>query len=404
MNGASAPQTLQRLAQLRPLGHLLPPGTAFLTGGSVRDALLGLPVKELDIAVFGDAARLGEQLAQKFSGKCFPLGREPRVTYRVVAPVGRVDLWPLTGSVEQDILRRDYSVNALFYQIPDGPLIDLVGGLADLAAGRLRVFRRENLLQDPLRVLRGLRLELTRPLRLTTESERVLAQYAAHLPKVTAERIREELEKMLLHASLVRLWKRGMELGIWPALGLARAEDRLPDADSLTRWEQLRLRRGLWGEATRRALWLSLALGRLKPTGDPHTTLADLFPALGVRGRELQRLARFVHLGEGLLRAEEVKGFLALHPPQREVLIWWFTRNPHATWTQVQRLWRWWTRFHRRPPLLSSSEVVALLQLPPGPPRAEVIHRLRQLQATGKLRTAGAARRYLLRWPTHQAR
>ncbi|KDA54054.1 hypothetical protein EG19_01385 [Thermoanaerobaculum aquaticum] len=61
----------------------------------------------------------------------------------------------------------------------------------------------------------------------------------------------------------------------------------------------------------------------------------------------------------------------------------------------MQRLWRWWLAFSRKPPLLASREVVALLNLPPGPERAQAITRLRQLQALGLLRSPASARRYL---------
>lgn len=391
-------QATARLRRLRPVRQLAPlfsNKTAFLTGGTVRDALLGWPGKELDVAIAGDAAACAQELARSLRGTAFPLGREPLITYRVVAGPLQVDLWSVSGSLEEDILRRDFTVNALFFRLPSGPLLDLAGGLDDLAAGRLEVIRRENLFDDPLRVLRGLRLSLTRPLSLTRTASELLRQAAAGLSRVARERIREEVAKILEQAPLAAAWQRGSRLGIWQALGVV-GDGQTPDPEPvLQRLEQLWNRRGKWGEAAREVRWLALAAARLV-AGEPpeHAVPAALVP-LGVTGRELARLSRIAVLAEQLLAEPEPRAVLACLPPQRALLAWSFARHPQAPWPRVARLWAWWVAFSRKPPLLSSQEAVELLGLPPGPQRGEVIARLRKLQALGKLRSPAAARRFL---------
>lgn len=386
---------LRRLRPVRELSAFFAKNTAFLTGGTVRDALLGLPVSELDVAVMGQAETCARELVQRLGGTYFPLGRTPLVTYRVVAGPFQVDLWSVAGSLEEDILRRDFTVNAVFFQLPAGPLLDLAGGLEDLVAGKLEVIRPENLLADPLRVLRGLRLSLTRPLRLSQRSVQLLRETAGGLSQVARERIREEVGKILAQAPLAAAWERGLTLGVWHALGVVPQKPAGDPVPVLQRLEALREKPGPWGEAARQLLWAALAVPRLVAGEDPQTAVPAALAPVGLCGRELSKLLRLVAVGERLLTEPQPKAVLACVAPTRAVLAWYFARKLEATWPEVQRLWRWWLAFSRKPPLLASQEVVALLNLPPGPERAQAITGLRQLQALGLLRSAASARRYL---------
>lgn len=390
-----ATSRLRCLRPVRKLSAFFAKNTVFLTGGTVRDALLGLPTSELDVAVMGEAETCARELALRLGGTYFPLGRMPLVTYRVVAGPFRVDVWSVPGSLEEDILRRDFTVNAVFFQLPTGPLLDLAGGLKDLAAGKLEVIRRENLLADPLRVLRGLRLSLTRPLRLSQRSAQLLREAARGLSHVAQERIREEVGKILAQAPLATAWERGLSLGVWHALGVVPQKLAADPEHVLQRLEALRGKPGPWGRAAHQVLWAALAASRLVAGEDPQTAVPAALTGVGIGGRELGRLLRLVAMGEKLLTEPQPKATLACVAPNRSVLAWYFARNLAATWSQVQRLWRWWVAFSRKPPLLASEEVVTLLNLPPGPERAQAITRLRQLQALGLLRSAASARRYL---------
>ncbi|MFN3412941.1 MAG: hypothetical protein ACK42L_02645 [Thermoanaerobaculum sp.] len=386
---------LRRLRPVRELSAFLAKNTAFLTGGTVRDSLLGLPVSELDVAVMGEAEISARELAQRLGGTYFPLGHRPLVTYRVVAGPFQVDVWSVAGTLEEDILRRDFTVNAVFFQLPSGPLLDLAGGLEDLAAGKLEVIRRENLLADPLRVLRGLRLSLTRPLRLSQRSVQLLREAAGGLPQVARERIREEVGKILSQAPLAAAWERGLTLGVWHALGVVPEKAAGDPVPVLQRLEELRGKKGPWGEAAGQLLWAALAAPRLVAGEDPQKALPAALASVGICGRELSKLLRLVAVGEQLLTQPQQKAMLACVAPTRAVLAWYFARKLTATWPAVQWLWQWWVAFSRKPPLLASEEVVRLLKVPPGPERAQAITRLRQLQALGVLRSEAGARRYL---------
>ena len=96
---------------------------AYAAGGFLRDALLGRPVHDLDIAVEGDSLALGRALADELAGAFVALDDE-RGHARVVLPDGdvHVDLTPLDGAIEDDLRGRDYTVDAI-----GAPLEDLEG-------------------------------------------------------------------------------------------------------------------------------------------------------------------------------------------------------------------------------------------------------------------------------------
>ena len=130
----------------------------------MRDALLGrlAPRPDLDLVVPGDAVQLARALADQQGGAVVVLDRERSIA-RLVHRGWTIDLARRIGEeLRDDLLRRDYSANAIALPLPgaaaDGDVLDPSGGLADLAAGRLRAISEANLLDDPLRLLRGVRL------------------------------------------------------------------------------------------------------------------------------------------------------------------------------------------------------------------------------------------------------
>ena len=166
----SALAILERLAPQRwplPL-DLLPEKTA-LVGGAVRDALLDRlkPQPDLDLVVPSDALDLTRTLAKRLGGSCVVLDQE-RDMARLVLGGWTVDIARQDGAtLEADLGRRDYRLNAIALPLhrPE-QLIDPTGGLMDIRQRRLTAVRESNLTDDPLRLLRGLRLMAEIPLSL----------------------------------------------------------------------------------------------------------------------------------------------------------------------------------------------------------------------------------------------
>ena len=183
-----------------PLAAL--PAGSVLVGGAVRDALLGrLALRpDLDLVVPGDAVALARELARRLGGAVVVLDAERSIA-RLVLQGWTIDLARRMGAnLQQDLLRRDYTANAIALQLTttgDGPehldaalldssggLMDPSGGLEDLAAGRLRAISEANLLDDPLRLLRGVRLAWELDFELEPTSLGWICQHGARLGQV----------------------------------------------------------------------------------------------------------------------------------------------------------------------------------------------------------------------------
>jgi tRNA nucleotidyltransferase (CCA-adding enzyme) len=206
-------------------------GRPFLVGGAVRDALLGLPVKDYDVEVFGlPAERLRDVLATLGSvnavGEAFTVYKVsglsdvpgavdvslPRRDSKVgpghkgIAVAGDPSL-----SVAEAARRRDFTMNALLYDPRARALVDPHGGRADLEARRLRAVDPATFGEDPLRALRAVQLAARFGLAVDPDTARLCASMP--LEELPAERVYGEIEKLLLKArrpsiglALLREW------------------------------------------------------------------------------------------------------------------------------------------------------------------------------------------------------
>lgn len=199
----------------RPLPPF-PPG-ALLVGGAARDWLRGVAPKDFDWAV-PDPAAAAQQLAHDSGGAAFALD-EARGYWRVQAPSGvQHDLVPRPPDVTADLLRRDFTVNALALT-EARQVLDPVGGRRDLRARRLRMVSAANLRADPLRAWRAARFEVTLGFALEPATETAVRAVAAELaagalPHPAPERVRDELYALLAHPGAARGIRRLEALGL----------------------------------------------------------------------------------------------------------------------------------------------------------------------------------------------
>ncbi len=193
----------------------------WLVGGAVRDLALGRPLPpDLDLAVPGpDGGGVAEELARRLGGHPFPLD-EGRGAWRVALPAGAtLDVVPLRApTLEEDLARRDFTVNAVAWQLGGGPLIDPLGGLPDLLRGELRACGPGVLEADPLRVLRAYRFSAGLGLRVGPELAGRLARAAPGLAGVAPERVRAELFAILALPAGAGALRRMAEGGVLTAL------------------------------------------------------------------------------------------------------------------------------------------------------------------------------------------
>jgi Poly A polymerase head domain len=203
-------------------------GPAWVVGGAVRDKLLGREVVDVDVACRDPelAARLYSRLS---GGAVFPLS-ERHGAWRVAFRDGKtVDFTPLHGeTIEDDLATRDFTVNALARPLEGGELIGPHGAEADLAARRLRAVGPAIFEDDPLRLLRAVRLEDELGFRLDDETEALVRVAAGRVCEPAGERILAELERFSPDG-----FRRAAELGLLEPLGGSVDDlDRVDPADT----------------------------------------------------------------------------------------------------------------------------------------------------------------------------
>lgn len=169
-------------------------------GGVVRDALLGRPLHDWDFAVEGDAMGLARAVADALGGAFYPLDPERGTGRVVLRRQGRgmeLDFAALRGpDLEADLRGRDFTLNAMAAG-PDGQLIDPLGGLADLQDRLVRATGETAFDDDPLRMLRAVRLVAELDLRLEVKTAVWMIQRASTLPRASPERLRDEFARIL---------------------------------------------------------------------------------------------------------------------------------------------------------------------------------------------------------------
>ncbi|MGV0025389.1 CCA tRNA nucleotidyltransferase [Phormidesmis priestleyi] len=175
------------------------PESACLVGGTVRDALLKRhsDYLDLDFVLPIAAVETAQAIARHYRAGFVLLDAERQIA-RVVFEQGTADFAQQVGaSLEADLRRRDFTVNAIAYNPHTSQLLDPLQGHADLQRGLLRMVSSENLAEDPLRLLRAYRQAAQLGFALESETQIAIRQLAPNLRRIAAERVQSELNYLL---------------------------------------------------------------------------------------------------------------------------------------------------------------------------------------------------------------
>ncbi|MBD1912201.1 CCA tRNA nucleotidyltransferase [Leptolyngbya sp. FACHB-16] len=176
----------------------LPPTTC-LVGGNVRDALLGRKAEylDLDFVLAEGAVAVAEAIARHYKTGYVLLDQERQIA-RVVFDRATVDFAQQVGDcLEEDLHRRDFTVNAIAYHPHSDRLIDPLSGYTDLQHQRIRMVAPENLKEDPLRLLRAYRQAAQLGFSLEPETQATIQDLAPLLERIAPERVQAELNYLL---------------------------------------------------------------------------------------------------------------------------------------------------------------------------------------------------------------
>ena len=432
----------------------------WLVGGCLRDELLGLPVRDVDIVVDGAAEPFSRSLADRLGGAVFA-SSDDFGTWRVIVAGLHVDVAPLRGDgLEADLRARDFTVDALARPLDGDELVDPLNGLDDLAARRLRLCSPTALDDDPLRVIRLARL--ARGFGLVPDAAATEAAFcaAAGLRAVSGERVRDELSAVLATSGASLAFR---DLAVWDALAVI-----LPELDGLRGVEQNPYHHLDVFEHTLEALtyvrgvveqlggtryltppdeaglpgaaplvpvsWAVLLHDIGKPAARKvdedgrvlfwhHDEIGrEMTTALAARLKMSNRFSAYLgtlvrqHLRLGFLVRERPLTRRALARYRRDVSPWVFesvvvsvcdrlaTRGEMTSLTSMARHYRLarstWSTVGKTPvpQLLSGHDVMELLGLEPGASVGEALDAVEEEVEAGEISTADEARAFLLGW------
>ena len=217
--------TLELASRFALAGHSL-----YLVGGSVRDAFLDRDHEDLDFATDARPAEI-RVLVSKWADAVYRVGeafgtigvhkgdfQAEITTFRseIYRDESRKPKVTFSTDIESDLSRRDFAVNAIALQLPDLEAVDPYGGLADLAVGLLRtpLDPEISFSDDPLRMLRLFRFQATLGFRIDPDAEAAVRRMAERISIVSAERIRDEISKLVLAPRPSRALQGVVEAGL----------------------------------------------------------------------------------------------------------------------------------------------------------------------------------------------
>ena len=371
----------------------------WLVGGALRDYAAAIALRDVDLSVDGDAAEIARAVAEEVGGepRCFPrfgtatirLGeseldiaslRHERYVRAAALPAVEIG-----ATLEQDLARRDFSVNAIALGLTGprrGELVDPYRGIEDLAARRLRVLHPRSFIDDPTRLWRAARYSARLRLRPTPETAALIAAGGRWLRGVSARRLWVEFRRGAVErrvaAVLGLLDEWGVLRATAPGFALASQAGRA-----------LRHRPGPHDPSLLLALMLA-------PLAAAETVLKRLAPPREAR-RAVADARLLLALSEGDARTQE--------PPMLDAALLEEIEGAveagltAARWLDPERqrpLQRSRQRWRCAAPLLAA-EALARLGVPRGPVLGRMLRRLRRERYLGTLSSAAEARRFVER-------
>lgn len=201
----------------------------YLVGGVVRDVFLKKPNLDLDLVLEGDAPSLARELARVAGGKVVAHAHFGTATFKkdefsLDLVTARSETYAKPGAlpavkpgkIEDDLFRRDFTINAMAASLEParfGELVDPYGGKGDLDRRLVRILHKDSFRDDPTRIWRAIRYEQRLDFKLEQETERLLRRDAALMGRVSGDRLRHELERILEEERPEKALRRADELG-----------------------------------------------------------------------------------------------------------------------------------------------------------------------------------------------
>ncbi|MDG2222477.1 MAG: CCA tRNA nucleotidyltransferase [Rubripirellula sp.] len=422
LRGPEATEALRIISELHAAGF-----TAYMAGGCVRDAMLGNPPKDYDVATDAtpDAIRdvFGKRKTLAF-GASFGVmavlpsrgGRgssaEPTevATFRSDGQYsdGRRPDSVHFGDAEHDVLRRDFTINGLFYDPLADRVIDFVGGVDDLKRGLLRTIGKpvDRFAEDKLRMLRAVRFATTMAFKIDPDTQAAIIHHAADITQVSGERIGAEMRRVMVHPNLLQGLRHLQSCGL--------DQQVFPELNSLN-WDLLRgMRKGAEGWGMREesgdgsGRWnvpRSLA-AFVSSLEDPSSVPLSLIDRWRLSNLEVRMADSALRHWQAIATADQQKWSTVqpiLIDRDIDTILWLADARVAAEQLdsvgveKAREALGWPTERLDPPPLLNGDDL-RQLGIPGGPELGRLLKRTREAQLNRELQTREEAEKTIEKW------
>jgi len=212
------PDAVRACDRLRREGY-----QAYIVGGAVRDLLLGKEPKDFDLVTDADPARVKKIFRNsRVIGKRFKLVHlyysDKKIlelaTFRSIEASDRKNIY---GTIEEDVLRRDFTFNALFYSPREEQVLDYVGGVKDIRKGKIVsiIPLKNTFVEDPVRMVRALKYSVTTGSKIPFRLKRAIKKSAPLLMSCSVSRLSEEIFKILQSGNSWSIMQLAVEMDMF---------------------------------------------------------------------------------------------------------------------------------------------------------------------------------------------
>lgn len=388
------------------------PQPAYLVGGAVRDALLERQREylDLDFVLPANAVKTARQIAKQYHAGFVLLDAERQIA-RVVFENATADFAQQEGnSLETDLNRRDFTINAIAYNPHTQEFIDPLNGQQDLQAGLIRMVRPANLEDDPLRLLRAYRQAGQLGFTIDSATRSAIRAFAPLLETIAAERVRTELYYLLATSQgtpqLQAAWEDQLLKGWFPS-ATAQHLERLAKMDEAAgilsqRWPALETH---LQQHLRNTIKVSyLALAKLAGLLDVNPQIAEQqLLNLKYSRAELQTTLSLIQLLPKLSPTPETLSireqyFIFRHAgiafPALAVVALSYGVSPDQIAPLMERYLNPDDLVAHPVPLLSGKTLMSALNLPAGPKIGQLLTELEIARAQNQITTPEAALKF----------
>lgn len=381
---------------------------AYLVGGCVRDLLLGVKNLDLDIVIEGSGIKFSEELARAFNTRLIRHKRFGTATVSLLSHRLKIDIatarrefypepahLPVveSGSLKDDLKRRDFTINAIAVNINRdgfGGLLDLFGGAKDLNNRKIRVLHDLSFIDDPTRILRGIRFEQRYNFRIEPKTLKLLkdAVRLRMLQRVEPQRIRDELILLLKENEPLKEIRRLKELA-----GFGFISPGLSVSDRILRLIRFAEKQINWFKETypqRRALdnWVIYFMALMDSLNLPAAR--KICERFVFRKGEAKRLLGYKKIGGRFIsnlkriKNKPPKVFSLLEPLSYEVILLVKAKYKDR---DIQRTLEDFLEIYNGMKIYSKGEDLRRLGVPPGPYYQKVFTKVLNAKLSGAVKT-----------------